>query len=42
VQQGEPFHIADDRPPDVLASMIRFRGYEPGWEDFGRSLVIAQ
>ena len=40
-QQGEQFHIADDRPPEVIADIIRSRGYEPVWKDFDRSLVVA-
>ncbi len=38
-QPGEQFHIADERPPAVIAAMIRRQGYEPVWKDFDRSLV---
>ena len=39
-QPGEQFHIADDRPPRVIAEMIRNRGYEAVWKDFDQSLAI--
>ena len=38
-QKGEQFHIADERPPEAVAEMIRRHGYEPVWKDFDRSLV---
>jgi len=38
-QEGEQFHIADERTPDDVASMIRNQGYEPVWKDFDSSLV---
>lgn len=41
-QPGEQFHIADERPPEVVAAMIRARGYEPVWKDFDRALVAAE
>ena len=40
-QQGEQFHIADERPPELVAEAIRRHGYEPVWKDFDRSLVVA-
>lgn len=39
-QPGEQFHIADERPPAVVASVIRSKGYEPVWKDFDQSLVL--
>lgn len=41
-QPGEQFHIADERAPEVVAAMIRSRGYEPVWKDFDRALVAAE
>jgi 2-iminoacetate synthase len=38
-QKGEQFHISDERPPEVVAEMIRSRGYEPVWKDFDQALV---
>jgi 2-iminoacetate synthase len=38
-QPGEQFHIADERPPQVIAAMIKSHGYEPVWKDFDRSLI---
>ncbi|OHE87762.1 MAG: thiamine biosynthesis protein ThiH [Verrucomicrobia bacterium RIFCSPLOWO2_12_FULL_64_8] len=38
-QRGEQFHIADERPPEVVAAVIRRRGYEPVWKDFDQALV---
>ncbi len=38
-QEGEQFHIADERPPAEVAAVIRRRGYEPVWKDFDRALV---
>jgi 2-iminoacetate synthase len=40
-QPGEQFHIADERPPAVIAAMIRAQGYEPVWKDFDQALVRA-
>jgi 2-iminoacetate synthase len=40
-QPGEQFHIADERPPHVIAAMIRSKGYEPVWKDFDQALVNA-
>jgi 2-iminoacetate synthase len=40
-QKGEQFHIADERPPELVAEAIRRHGYEPVWKDFDRSLVVA-
>jgi 2-iminoacetate synthase len=40
-QPGEQFHIADERPPRVVAAMIRQQGYEPVWKDFDQALVQA-
>ncbi|MDC0670368.1 hypothetical protein [Nannocystis radixulma] len=31
-QPGEQFHIADERPPQAVAEMIRRRGYLPVWQ----------
>ncbi|MBK8476999.1 MAG: 2-iminoacetate synthase ThiH [Opitutaceae bacterium] len=41
-QKGEQFHIADERPPELVAEAIRRHGYEPVWKDFDRSLVVAE
>ena len=41
-QKGEPFHIADERPPELVAEAIRRHGDEPVWKDFDRSLVVAE
>lgn len=41
-QPGEQFAIADERPPAVIAAMIRSKGYEPVWKDFDQSLVHAE
>ncbi|MGC9450461.1 MAG: 2-iminoacetate synthase ThiH [Oceanipulchritudo sp.] len=41
-QPGEQFAIADERPPKVIAEMIRSKGYEPVWKDFDQSLVHAE
>lgn len=38
-QKGEQFHISDERPPEVIAEVIRNRGYEPVWKDFDEALV---
>ncbi|HEX9785364.1 MAG TPA: 2-iminoacetate synthase ThiH [Opitutaceae bacterium] len=39
-QPGEQFHIADERPPQEIAAMIRRQGYEPVWKDFDQALVF--
>ncbi|TVR52167.1 MAG: 2-iminoacetate synthase ThiH [Puniceicoccaceae bacterium] len=41
-QEGEQFHIADERPPEVVAAAIRRLGYEPVWKDFDQSLVLSE
>ncbi len=41
-QPGEQFHIADERPPAVVAAMIRRHGYEPVWKDFDQALVTPE
>ncbi len=38
-QDGEQFHIADERTPAEVAKRIREQGYEPVWKDFDRSLL---
>jgi len=38
-QDGEQFHIADERSPKEFSEMIRRQGYEPVWKDFDQSLV---
>jgi 2-iminoacetate synthase len=38
-QPGEQFHIADERPPQVIAAMLRQRGLEPVWKDHDRALA---
>lgn len=38
-QEGEQFHIADERTPAEVARMIRKQGYEAVWKDFDRSLL---
>lgn len=38
-QPGEQFHIADERSPQVIADMIRSKGYEAVWKDFDQALV---
>jgi len=38
-QPGEQFHIADERPPAVIAGRIRRHGYEAVWKDFDEALV---
>lgn len=39
VQEGEQFHIADERSPRTIAAMIREQGYETVWKDFDASFV---
>ncbi len=41
-QEGEQFHISDERSPAEFAQAIRGRGYEPVWKDFDRSLVVSE
>lgn len=38
-QEGEQFEISDERPPALVAQVIRSRGYEPVWKDFDEALV---
>lgn len=38
-QEGEQFHIADERPPGAVARSIASHGYEPVWKDSDQSLV---
>ncbi len=38
-QEGEQFHISDERSPREFAEAIRTQGYEPVWKDFDQSLV---
>ncbi len=38
-QPGEQFHIADERPPQVVAAMLRRRGLEPVWKDHDVALT---
>lgn len=40
-QAGEQFHIADERSPQIIADVIRNKGYEPVWKDFDQSLVVS-
>jgi 2-iminoacetate synthase len=40
-QPGEQFHIADERSPSEIATMISNQGYEPVWKDFDQSLVTS-
>ncbi len=40
-QPGEQFHIADERTPSEIATMISNQGYEPVWKDFDQSLVTS-
>lgn len=35
----EQFHIADDRPPEQVAELIRRLGYEPVWKDWDAALT---
>ncbi len=37
-QPGEQFHIADERPPQVVAAMLRQRGLDPVWKDHDLAL----
>lgn len=38
-QPGEQFHIADERPPQVVAAMLRGRGLDPVWKDHDLALT---
>ena len=38
-QPGEQFHIADERPPQVVAAMLRQRGLDPVWKDHDLALT---
>ncbi len=40
-QPGEQFHIADERTPSEIATMISNQGYDPVWKDFDQSLVTS-
>lgn len=40
-QEGEQFHIADERSPKEVAAVLSKLGYEPVWKDFDQSLVQA-
>ncbi|MGA2053195.1 MAG: hypothetical protein ABSH19_07780, partial [Opitutales bacterium] len=40
-QPGEQFHIADERPPHVIADLLRRRGFEPVWKDHDLALAAA-
>ncbi len=33
-EAGAQFEVADERPPDVVAEIIRQKGYEPVWKDW--------
>jgi len=39
VQPGEQFHIADERPPQVVAAMLKRRGLDPVWKDHDLALT---
>ena len=38
-QDGEQFHIADERSPKEVAAVLARLGYEPVWKDFDQSLI---
>ncbi len=38
-QEGEQFHIADERSPEKVAEAIRNNGYEAIWKDTDQSIV---
>jgi 2-iminoacetate synthase len=38
-QPGEQFHIADERPPQVIAAMLRQKGLDPVWKDHDAALA---
>ncbi len=40
-QEGEQFHIADERPPAEVAAAIAKVGYEAVWKDFDQALLAA-
>ncbi len=39
-QEGEQFHIADERSPKEVANAISRLGYEPVWKDFDQALIL--
>jgi 2-iminoacetate synthase len=41
-QPGEQFHIADERPPQAIAEMLRRRGLDPVWKDHDLALVKSE
>ncbi|MDQ8205070.1 2-iminoacetate synthase ThiH [Pelagicoccus sp. SDUM812003] len=40
-QEGEQFHIADERSPKEVAAVLNRLGYEAVWKDFDQSLIQA-
>lgn len=40
-QPGEQFHIADERPPQAVAAMLKQKGLDPVWKDHDRALTQA-
>lgn len=40
-QQGEQFHIADERPPALVAEAIRKAGCEAVWKDYDQAIATA-
>lgn len=40
-QEGEQFHIADERSPKAVAEVLSRLGYEPVWKDFDQTLIKA-
>lgn len=38
-QEGEQFHISDERSPAAISTVIDDKGYEPVWKDFDQSLA---
>jgi len=41
-QPGEQFHIADERPPQAVAAMLRAKGLDPVWKDHDATLTSAK
>ena len=41
-QPGEQFHIADERPPQVVAAMLRQKDLDPVWKDHDAALTGAR
>jgi len=41
-QPGEQFHIADERPPQAVAAMLRAKGLDPVWKDHDAALTGAK